>query len=355
MEIIQTRCSEMDLSQPATSKVKIPSPSKETVKRRLFELARKDVLKSKKIRKLQKCNYKLKLHVRSLKSLLKHLKEKNHLNEDTTEVLREKFGGNFEIIKILFQKSTGKRVSRAYNQEIRSFAITLHFYSPKGYNYVREKFYNCLPHPKTLSKWYTSVDAKSGFTAESFKMLKLKAENSDRPIVGSVVFDEMSIRKLVEFNHYSGTYSGYVDFGNNLQTDSDNIAKDALVFMFVALNQAWKVPIGYFFTHSLNSEQKSTLLLLCLAKLQECGVIVTNMTFDGIYCNFTMCKLLGCKFEKDLETKVAKPNIYAYPDPPHMIKLIRTTFAEKGILIDGMGRQINFIYLKKLNELQESD
>lgn len=70
-------------------------------------------MKSKKIRKLQKYNYKLKSRVLSLKSLISHLKAKNHVNEDNSEVLLAKFGENTEIIKRLFQKSTGKKVKRS--------------------------------------------------------------------------------------------------------------------------------------------------------------------------------------------------------------------------------------------------
>lgn len=57
--------------------------------------------------------------------------------------------------------------------------------------------------------------------------------------------------------------------------------------MFVAINEAWKVPVGYFFCTTLNSKQKSSLISLCLNKLNETGVIVTNVTFDGLFSNFT--------------------------------------------------------------------
>lgn len=44
--------------------------------------------------------------------------------------------------------NTGGNVNRSkYPPELRSFAITLHFYSPKAYNFVRKKFNLALPHP----------------------------------------------------------------------------------------------------------------------------------------------------------------------------------------------------------------
>lgn len=39
-----------------------------------------------------------------------------------------------------------------YDEDVRAFALTLHFYSPRAYNYVREKFDKHLPHVATIRK-----------------------------------------------------------------------------------------------------------------------------------------------------------------------------------------------------------
>lgn len=62
-----------------------------------------------------------------------------------------------------------------YPFAIRSFAMTLHFYSPKAYRYVRQKFCNALPHPSTLQSWYSTINCEPGFTSESFDALKKKS------------------------------------------------------------------------------------------------------------------------------------------------------------------------------------
>lgn len=51
----------------------------------------------------------------------------------------------------------GKR-DKIYSPEIRSFALTLDFYSPKAYEYVRGMFKNALPDRRTLRKWYETVE-----------------------------------------------------------------------------------------------------------------------------------------------------------------------------------------------------
>jgi len=58
-----------------------------------------------------------------------------------------------------------------YSPALRSFALTLQFYSSKAYLFVRKTFKNLLPHPSTLKKWYSVVDGEPGFTKEAFQCI----------------------------------------------------------------------------------------------------------------------------------------------------------------------------------------
>jgi len=73
------------------------------------------------------------------------------------------------VMKQLHQFS-GKIVS----PELRSFALTINFYSPTAYNYVRKTFNKCLPHASTIRKWYSVIDGSPGITAESLNAIKSK-------------------------------------------------------------------------------------------------------------------------------------------------------------------------------------
>jgi len=117
---------------------------------------------------------------------------------------------------------------RQYSSELRRFVITLHYYLPRAYSYVRQKFHACLPHAKTILKWYKSVDGKPGFNMEALETISKHVKSVDYVPFGALIFDEMSIRQHVEFN---GTkFCGYVDLGPNVETDITNVAKDALFF-----------------------------------------------------------------------------------------------------------------------------
>lgn len=39
-----------------------------------------------------------------------------------------------------------------YNDEIKKFAVTLQYYTPRAYLFVRKSFGKILPHPRTLRR-----------------------------------------------------------------------------------------------------------------------------------------------------------------------------------------------------------
>lgn len=134
---------------------------------------------------------------------------------------------------------------KQYNEQLRAFALTLHYYSPRAYEYVRSQFNFCLPHVKTISNWYKSIDGNPGISSEALNSVKQRVNNVDYKLLGALIFDEMNIRQQVE---YDGTKcSGYVDMGNNIAFTNETFATKALVFLLVCLNSPWKIPIAYYF------------------------------------------------------------------------------------------------------------
>jgi len=158
---------------------------------------------------------------------------------------------------------------------LRSFALTLNFYSSKAYNYVRKKFRNLLPESSTIRKWYSVLNGRPGFTNEVLHALKCKED----PIFCNLIIDEIGIREQIEYD--GNRYYKYVDLGvNNNTTNVDNPppARNALVFMLVALNSHWKVPLGYFLINSLDGKERASLLEKSLELIHETGVILHSLT-----------------------------------------------------------------------------
>lgn len=259
-----------------------------------------------------------------------------------------------DIIKRFLQKQCGDVLSREYSLEIKKFAVTLHYLSPKAYSFVREQFENVLPHPKSISAWYKGLDCRPGFTTEALNTLQLRAqENPNKTIFCALAMDEMAIRKQVEWD--GKEYFGYSNVGCYLDSDDVPLAKEALTFMVTSINDTFKVPVGYFLIHSITAQQKAALVEQCLTLLNNCGVKVVSLTFDGAATNKAMCTHLGCDMKSESSFMYDGQEVCLWPDPCHNIKLVRNTFGDKKTFIDFQGNTVTWFYIELLNQIQNEE
>lgn len=249
---------------------------------------------------------------------------------------------------------------RTVSPVLRAFALTLHFYSPSAYNYVRKTFNKCLPHPSTIRKWYSVINGSPGITSESLDAIKIKVQetkNKNSNLVCGVIMDEMAIRSGVHFN--GQCLQGYISFGHKIN-DSDAMieATEALVFLIVALNSHWKIPVGYFLIHGLTAEEKANIVITVLTNIHETGAIVKTLTFDGAASNISMARNLGTDLYKETSWflhPVTNEEVCIFLDPAHMVKLVRNTLGDHGILYDANDSPIEWKYFKELVNLQEDE
>jgi len=139
-----------------------------------------------------------------------------------------------ELIKREIKKRKNLPVSRMHKPVLRQFALSLHYYSPKAYNFVRNKFYNTLSHLKTLTKWYRSVNGEPGINTEAIEAIKRRAHSVSYRLVSTLMFDEIAIRHV---DYYKDKFVEYVDCGVHVECDTIKIAKEVLVFCVVCVNQ----------------------------------------------------------------------------------------------------------------------
>ncbi|KAE9524080.1 hypothetical protein AGLY_015445, partial [Aphis glycines] len=306
--------------------------------------------------------------IATMKTIIKKLQNENLINEDVGFTLLKSFGNNKDLItnwakKIWVKKFLKKYTSSSHSSRspsVRQFALSLHFFSVRAYEYVRKQFNTILPHQRTLSKWYANVNANPGFTQESLKLLTLKVKDSTNSVYCALMMDEMAIRQHLQYDSSTGTYHGRVDLGNGMTNDSLDIAKECFVLMAVSINENWKLPIGYFLVSNLNSSQKSELIKHALTLLQQTGISIISLTFDGCTTNLTTAKLLGCNFNINiLNTSFVFENIsneiVTFMDPAHMIKLVINAFGEKKQFLDDEDNIIDFEYIVRLFCLQEEE
>lgn len=257
----------------------------------------------------------------------------------------------------------GKR-TQTFPKELTKFALTLNFHSPAAYNYVRQSFMKCLPHPKTISKLYECINGTPGFTVEARDAVKEAVrqarDKGQGELLCSLMCDEMNIRKQLVWTG-SGCI-GHADCGAGVASSDTPLAKEAWVFMLVAINGSWKIPVGYFFIHSLNSVERANVVHQCLNFLHESGVTVASLTFDGNSTNICMAEVLGAGLTplRDWHPHFSHPqtnkNIYILLDAAHMLKLWRNIFGNPKLKIfDLDGNEISWRFVVKLHELQDRE
>lgn len=328
------------------------TPKRLFLKRGVCKLLGEVEIKNKKLKSLQQSLKRANKKIATLKSIIVQLKNQNLLTDDASDILLESFGKYKDLITNWSKKNINKKCPKKYSPTVRQFALSLHLFSAKAYNYVRKQFNTILPHARTLSKWYSHVDAKPGFTNESLKNLALKVKCSTVPVVCTLMLDEMAIRQHIEFD--GKTYYGGVDLGTGMDNDNLEKAKQCLVFMVVSINENWKIPIGYFLITNLNGSQKAELTKHALNLLKDTGISVVSLTFDGCSSNLTMARLLGCDLNiSTLKTKF--DDVVIFLDAAHMIKLVRNAFGDREIFKDSDGNLIDFNFVKKLFVLQENE
>ena len=224
-------------------------PTPEALLERLDEAqAEVQRLKKKLAAQRKKTSFQKRRH-QDLSSTLKSLKEKGLLESQGSEHLKNLLTPTLEAIFSRLHKAP-PNTRRKVPPEVRVFASTLQFYSSKAYEYVRKIFKNVLPHSSTMRKWFSNIDGSPGFSKVALELLQQKAtegQKVNKPVLVSLILDEMSLRRQIYYDSKTSSYTGYVDIGEGVSSEDPKPATDALVFMAVGVNWHFKVPIGYFF------------------------------------------------------------------------------------------------------------
>lgn len=285
----------------------------------------------------------------NLKCLLKIIKKKCDNYFEVQQMVLH----NFENIHTRLN-TTKSNTSNKYSDEMKSFALSLYYYSGKAYLFLRNRI--PLPHPATLRRILATHKCNVGFMTEVMEFLKVKAEKDEMNV--ALIFDAMAIKAGKQYDKGSDKYWGCVDLGGILTSDSETFATEALVFQIVSLKEKFVCPIAYFFIDKISAHVQSQLVLTAIRMLADINIVVRSLTADGAQANIKTFEILGCNFTlANMKTHFHHPikstKVYCILDPAHMIKLARNLFAET--CLSSEKGDIKFAYVQKLQELQEEE
>lgn len=338
--------------------------SEGSLKRKVEALEEKNKELTQQVKNKKKKEDRAQRRILNMKEVIEDFKSSKYIEQNTT--IFDQFGSiPSEVFKRMQNNALRGNISKdKYPPELRCFALTLHFYSPAAYKYVRDTFELALPHPSQLRLWYNSVDAEPGFSEECFTALELKRveyKQKNTKLICSLVIDELGIKKGVQRTRNGKVY-GHVDIGGGTANNTNLTATNALVMLVVPLDGSWKLPIAFFLIQNLNGASTANLIQEALIRLHNVGVEVSSITLDGPPVHFTAVTMLGAVMSMSNDAKPYfphpvenQPDVCVIVDACHDLKNIRSTLAEYKILIDGDGNKIQWQYLVALASLQEKD
>ena len=137
----------------------------------------------------------------------------------------------FTFVSMLLFKSRDRTV---FTKKEKELCMTMHYTSPSLYSKMRGVFSFNLPHPCTIIRWFGKIDIWPGICQNLFNALKLKSaymQDIDRNCI--LIFDEMVIKKCLDFHSKRQIIEGFEDLGSLGRNSA--VGTQVLVFMLRGL------------------------------------------------------------------------------------------------------------------------
>nr|CAH0098454.1 unnamed protein product [Daphnia galeata] len=192
-------------------------------------------------------------------------------------IVREFINKGKAVLKGKSTRAHGMRYDDAFVMQ----CLLLKMKSNRAYRYILEEGMLALPSVSTIRRVLSSSDCVFGFNSLALESIKKALHGL--PVAerwGSLMWDEIKIKKDLTWNSKNLEWHGVVDFGRELKSKiQDGIADHALVFMFRPYKHSWIQPIACFATKGAASGKVLFELILCE---RWCPDLATTTTLRGM-------------------------------------------------------------------------
>lgn len=198
-------------------------------------------------------------------------------------------------------------------------AFTLRYFSKKSYVYLRSKLNYPLPGLSTLRRWAKHIDLRHGVLTDVLKFMELEGQTMqprDKCVI--LQYDEIKVKATYEYDTVADEIIGP---HNYMQ-----------VIMARGLFGKWKQPVYIEFDQKITKD----ILYDIIEKLHNINFDVVGCVSDCGGGNVGLWKTLGINAEEGTCTfkhPLTNNDIYLFADVPHMLKLLRNWFIDRGFLL----------------------
>ncbi|KAB0803623.1 hypothetical protein PPYR_00593 [Photinus pyralis] len=230
------------------------------------------------------------------------------------------------------QVQMGKKKIKKWPVSVKQIAMSVYYTSPAAYKTLK-KYNVILPGVSTIKKWMQVFDFNAGFSSEVFRNIRMAARQmNEMQKICILSFDEMSIKRNLDYNKSKDLIEGFQDFG--YLGRSNKLGDHVLVFYLQSVYAHWKTPVAYFISNGVvKANILSELIQKCLEELYICGLKVKATVCDQGTNNRSALKCLGVKNKQPFFFHNDR-KYYALYDVPHLMKSIRNQLIVHNFEID---------------------
>lgn len=224
-------------------------------------------------------------------------------------------------------KNTSKGLR--YDKEWLMNCLLLRISSPKAYKLLTKMKILPLPSMNRLRQILKGMPCRFGFNNTALECIGSQMKGKQGySCYGTLILDEMKVRKAVAFDESKLKMDGFIDYGGNC--GGKEPADHALVMMFVPLFDNWVQPIASFASKgAAPGDVLAHLVTEAVMELAKHNASVIAVVSDGAGSNKSMWARLGISGRlKAAVHKVQHPcmpgeHLHFLCDMPHMVKCIR--------------------------------
>ena len=106
-----------------------------------------------------------------MKEIIGSIKRRNLISDTCEQISRSRFSVVLsELVGRMSRTFHGKGIK--YSKKLKSFAITLQYYSAKAYDFASATSNLTLPYPRVIRCWYGKGPTEPGFTKVAFETIR---------------------------------------------------------------------------------------------------------------------------------------------------------------------------------------
>lgn len=316
----------------------IDLPSKSfSVKRKLELNDADDTPKSKKLKIANRTIEQLRKMSHNKSTMINRLKkQKEQFKKKEKEYEANQFNFLPKCSRIFCQMQMKARSTKKFrwSDEERKFAMSIYYKSPTTYKYMRRNGL-ILPSVSMVKKWFQSIHFLPGLNDVFLEHLGMKCSTmTGMERACSIVFDEMSIKKCMEYNKSLDYIEGFQDIGGE-EERKKTLGTHALVIMIRGLYSKWKLPLAYFITgKGMEPEDMKRIMEESVKKVVSIGFDPKVMVCDQGPENRGFYSHLGVSSE-NYAIEIGGKKIFCMYDVPHLFKSLRNNLLTGIYMYDG--------------------